>query len=151
MNCNIIVGIRGLPLCWFRSYLSERKQYVSVNDVNSDFRDITHSVPQGSNLGPLLYLIFINDLPNCTNFFDFLMFDDDCTITRSLPKYDLAECSGEINSNLKLLENWLKANKIKINADKTKYILFSYRGKSNLTNQSPSEARLFRRLMKLNF
>ena len=62
------------------------------------------------------------------NFFDFLMFADDCTITSSLPKYDLAECSGEINSNLQLyelLENWLKANKININADKTKYILIA--------------------------
>ena len=83
-------GIRGLPLTWFKSYLTDRKQIVSVNDVISGTGHITHSVPQGSNLGPLFFLIFINDLPKCTNFFKFLMFADDCAITCNFPKNELS-------------------------------------------------------------
>ena len=53
-------GVRGLALDRFRSYLSNRRQYVNVNDVSSNFSTLTHSVPQGSNLGPLLFLIYIS-------------------------------------------------------------------------------------------
>ena len=116
-------GIRGLPLTWFKSYLTDRKQIVSVNDVISGTGHITHSVPQGSNLGPLLFLIFINDLPKCTNFFKFLMFADDCTITCNFPKNELSFAPDRINNYLMHLNHWLIANKIKMNSSKTKYII----------------------------
>ena len=73
-------GIRGLALNWFRSYLSDRKQYVSVNGFNSNLLSVTCGVPQDSVLGPLLSLIFINDLPNSSPKLCFYLFDDDTKI-----------------------------------------------------------------------
>ena len=70
-------GIRGIALDWFFSYLSERKQYVSVNGHISDYLDISCGVPQGSVLGRLLFLIYINDLPNVSKFLSFYLFADD--------------------------------------------------------------------------
>lgn len=121
-------GIRGVALEWFRSYLSNRRQYVNVNDKNSCLRYLTHSVPQGSNLGPLLFLIFINDLPQCTNFFNYIMFADDCTISCVIPRSELATAHLAINVNLECIQRWLCANKIRINCSKTNYMLYAYTG-----------------------
>ena len=65
---------------WFRSYLSDRKQYVFVNESNSNLPPITCGVPQGSVLGPLLFLIYINDLPNASKKINFCLFVDDTNI-----------------------------------------------------------------------
>ena len=73
-------GVRGCALEWFRSYLSDRKQYVSVNGSNSNLLSITCGVPQGSVLGPLLFLIYINDLPNASKKLKFYLFADDTNI-----------------------------------------------------------------------
>ena len=73
-------GIRGLILQWFKSYLSNRKQYVYLNGSTSSLRNITCGVPQVSVLGPLLFLLYINALPNMSKILNFYLFADDINI-----------------------------------------------------------------------
>ena len=73
-------GIRGLANFWIKNYLSGRKQYVSYNNTNSAFNDIVCCVPQGSILGPLLFLRYINDLPLSSPSSHFIIFADDTNI-----------------------------------------------------------------------
>ena len=118
-------GIRGNALNLFKSYLSDREQYVAIGRGSSELRPITHGVPQGSNLGPLLFLIYINDLPQSSTFFKFLIFADDSTLSCSIPKNELNSTNHKINDELEKVSEWLYSNKIGINIEKTKYILFS--------------------------
>ena len=115
-------GIRGCALEWFRSYLSHRKQYVSVNGSSSSVLSITCGVPQGSVLGPLLFLIYINDLPNASKKLTFYLFADDTNIYYE--SKDLPNLAKVVVKELRLVKKWLDANKLSLNIDNTNYIIF---------------------------
>ena len=91
-------GIRGIALSWFKSYLSDRKQYVFINNKSSSMLDIQCGVPQGSILGPLLFLLFINDLPNSTNF-NVKLFADDTFL--SLESKNYKDLQKNVNEEMK--------------------------------------------------
>ena len=74
------MGVRGIALKWVASYLSNRKQYVRFLNENSSYADVVCGVPQGSILGPLLFMLYINDICNISNYFMFTLFADDTTI-----------------------------------------------------------------------
>ena len=124
-------GVRETENLWFQNYLSEREQFVSVHGTESGKTQIKCGVPQGSILGPLLFLIFINDLPNATDFLT-LLFADDTTFQVS--GVDLDQLFAHANSELDKTTTWFKANKLTLNVKKTKFMLFSDSSTSIGTN-----------------
>ena len=116
-------GIRGKALEWFDNYLTERKQYVNINGQDSYQRLISCGVPQGSLLGPLLFIIYINDFQYSTELMSFILFADDSNIFFS--HRNPQSLLSIVNNELKLVQNWINANKLSLNVDKTHYILFS--------------------------
>ena len=115
-------GFRGTSNIWFQNYLSEREQFVSINGAESSMQSIICGVPQGSVLGPLLFLLFINDLPNATDFLT-LLFADDTTFQLSGTNLNLL--FEKSNVELDKASIWFKANKLTLNVKKTKYMLFT--------------------------
>ena len=93
-------GIRGITNKWFASYLSNRKQYIEINKSKSSLKRITNGVPQGSILGPVIFLIYINDIINSTSL-NFLSFADDTTVYQSGPRID--DLINNMNHELKQL------------------------------------------------
>ena len=127
-----LYGFRGVTNKWFESYLSDRSQFVCINDVNSEPTDITHGVPQGSILGPILFLLFINDFPDSSDFFKFTLFADDSNLLCRFKNFDPNYIYSHVCLKLKSVYEWLMANKIKINVTKCKFIIFSYGRKITL-------------------
>lgn len=119
----LVYGIRGNAHKWFSSYLSHRKQYTAYNNVTSSFCSIPCGVPQGSILGPLLFLLYINDICNSSNDVKFLLFADDTTIY--LQGHDIINLTTTLNKELVKVNNWISSNKLTLNLNKTKYMISS--------------------------
>ena len=115
-------GLRGNINNLIKSYLTNRKQYVSINGKDSEVRDITCGVPQGSSLGPLLFLIYINDFRFCLDQTESGHFADDTYLLYASKKMKTIEVV--INTELKLVSNWLKLNRLSLNETKTELIFF---------------------------
>ena len=115
-------GIRGNALHLIESYLADREQCVQLNDATSEFEKIKHGVPQGSILGPLLFLLYINDIANCSSILTFYLFADDTTIF--LSHKDPKELEKILNEELLHVSNWLIANKLSLNVGKSNLLVF---------------------------
>ena len=123
-------GMRGLSQQWFKNYLMNRKQIVKYNQIRSKEMSITSGVPQGSILGPLLFLLYINDIQNCSKIVSFILFADDTTISYS--NKCLKTLNEIMQEEINKVTDWLYINKLSINTSKTKLILFrSYNKKLN--------------------
>ena len=115
-------GIRGTALSWFRSYLSNRQQYVFNDNNKSSMLNVRCGVPQGSILGPLLFLIYINDITKSSSTVSFILFADDTNILYS--HKDLTELVNTLNTELTNISSWFKCNKLSLNIAKTNFIHF---------------------------
>ena len=129
------LGVRNVELQWFKNYLSNRKQLVHVNGENSSLLDILIGVPQGSILGPLLFLIYINDLPNCSSLLA-LLFADDTTLY--LSDSNLNNLIERVNCEfIKVVDNF-RLLKLALHPSKTKFILFTNSNDARASNVSIS-------------
>jgi hypothetical protein len=119
----VFYGVRGVALDWIKSFLSCINQFVQISDENcvphcSNKGIVTCGVPQGSILGPLLFILYINDIPRSSDKLEFTLFADDTTILYS------GNSESELNNELGKVSNWFKANSLSLNVSKTKCILF---------------------------
>ena len=119
-------GFRGPIKYLLKSYLSSRTQCVQVGAQKLPTLDTECCVPQGSVLGPLFFIIYVNDLPLCADS-NFTLFDDDTTILEKIPSFDLTRLNGSIEK----IDRWMKENKLQCNVDKAKAVVFG--------NNVPSE------------
>ena len=117
-------GVRGTSLALIKSSLTNRYQYVQFENSDSELLEIVTGIPQGSILGPLFLSVFINDLVNSSNKFQFLMYADDTTIYFNLVKFPRENREIAVNSELEKVNTWLKLNKLSINVNKTKCMFF---------------------------
>ena len=111
-------GITGTSLQWFKSYLTGRRQYVQFKDSLSSQSPLTTGVPQGSILGPLMFIIYMNDIAEVTDKFHFTIYADDTTLIAPICSFavnsnkDYKEISTNINKELEIITDWLALNKL---------------------------------------
>ena len=118
-------GLRGLAQKWFKSYLSNRMQGTDIGGVQSSLNYIKCGVPQGSVLGPLLFLLYINDIINSSDLFNFTLFADDTSLFYSQKNSSKEDLSQIVNKELEKISHWLGANKLSLNVKKSQLLVFS--------------------------
>ena len=119
-------GIQGNALKLFESYLCQRKQLVIFNEIKSEKLNIKTGVPQGSIMGPLLFIIYLNDLANACIYFKPIIYADDTALTSTLEimNFDNVTAVRALNIELSKISDWFKTNKLSLNCEKTKAMLF---------------------------
>jgi retron-type reverse transcriptase len=115
-------GINGLALKWIKSYLLGRKQFVQFKESRSSEQTIVCGIPQGSILGPLLFILYINDISNASTLTESLTFADDTSVfySHSDPNY----LESVMNEELQMFDVWMKCNKLSVNIKKPNYVIF---------------------------
>lgn len=123
------IGVRGLPLALFKNYLSDRKQCVKIGSFTGQYEDVTYGVPQGSVLGPTLFLVYINDLLNLkVGDARIFSYADDTAIVFTGPNWEAVHSATE--KGLSEVYRWLSSNLLTLNAQKTNYICFTINKKT---------------------
>ena len=115
-------GIRGNILDWFKNYLNNKEQFTFIDNTHSDKKNISCGIPQGSVLGPLLFLIYINDIPNVSKKLYSILFADHTSVF--LEGNNLNSLSTIINEELNKISVWLAFNKLTLNIEKSYYVIF---------------------------
>ena len=121
LNKMYYYGVRGHSYQWFESYLSNRSQYVYMNSGTSTKLNINCGVPQGSILGPLLFLIFVNDIVNSSKILNYILFADDTNTY--LSHSNIYTLINTVNTELTHIATWLCANKLTLNIKKTNFMI----------------------------
>ena len=116
-------GIRGTSNNWFRSFLTGRKQYTTVGNANSTLKNIMYDVPQCSVLGPLLFILYINDLHKVTQHCSVFHYADDTNLLL-INSSSKKKIIRRVNHDLSLITDWLKVSKISLNTNKTKVLIY---------------------------
>ena len=118
-----IHGIMGANFAWFRSFLTNRKQYTCINnDTKTNEQKVTCGAPQGSILGPLLFLIYANDLPSASNLLNTIMFADDANLF--FEHKDISLLFSTVNRELQNINEWFISNKLSLNVKKRIFQFF---------------------------
>jgi hypothetical protein len=125
-------GIRGTAHKWLEDYLANRSQFVSFNNTESIRRNITHGVPQGSILGPLLFVLYINDIIEVSPSLTPIIFADDTNLF--LRGKSLTETINTMNLELDKIRQWLNSNRLSLNITKTHYITFTSKRRQAQSN-----------------
>ena len=141
-------GIRGIAYDLLKSYLSNRKQCVKSGNHFSVFMDIECGVPQGSILGPLLFLLYVNDLPLTVDLYSILFADDTCVLSSS---HSVELLTQDINAKLSKLNEWFVANKLTVNYTKTNYIVFCGQKKTSFSGEIVMGAHTLKRVTNTKY
>ena len=134
-------GVENNEFQWFISYMHNRQQYVEIENIKSTTETITTGVPQGSILGPLLFLIYINDLALASTKFSPIMYADDTTLLSTLQNFKSNHSSNSlsynINAELTKITQWLAVNRLSLNAKNTKMMIFHSKQNKLSVNEIP--------------
>ena len=147
-------GFSDLALKLIKNYLSNRKQYVQMDDIKSNLCNITTGVPQGSILGPLLFIIYMNDIAEASNLFDFILYADDTSLSTTIEivvKKNMGDIQTCIDSELNKINVWLKLNKLSLNIQKTKFMIFRTNNKPVPEIELHIEGICIERVYEFNF
>ena len=127
-----VYGIHGVELSWFRNYLSERRQRVLLDGEHSDWTGLTKGVPQGSILGPMLFLLFVNDLSDVVQHCTVNLYADDTTIYST--DENPVVLGARMEKDLESVANWIKMNDLKMTVVKTQLMVLTRKGKYHMAD-----------------